>query len=100
VSHRGRESLTSCATIALHLSQTLRWIGFVPKAKDNAVSDGVGPNWHLVRLQNRSILYLFAGYDRGSIYLRLVNKSLAALTKLTIAVNANAQFILTATLCM
>ena len=83
----------------LHIvpSDFVRRVRFVPEEDSNDEDNGER-NWHQLRCwvngptgpADCSFLDFFADYDRSNMYIRLVNKTQAAITNLQLALNANA----------
>jgi hypothetical protein len=62
---------------------------FVAEHSDSE-DDGVIRNWSRVRLSDDSTLDVFVDFDRGSLFAKIVNKTLAAVGQFAFAVNTNA----------
>jgi hypothetical protein len=70
-------------------SDFVRRVRFVPDDDDAPRDDEVARAWHPVRLSNDALFDLFADYDRGAMYLRIVSKG-EQLSNFQFAVNRNA----------
>lgn len=70
-------------------SDFVRRVRYVPE-QDNDIDDENIHDWHQVRLNDNSLVDLFADYDSTHIYLRIVNKTKNALSGFDFALNVNA----------
>jgi hypothetical protein len=70
-------------------SDFVRRVRFVPEDEDAPRDDDVIRAWHPVRLINNTFFDLFADYDRGAMYLRIVSKA-EQLGNFLFAINRNA----------
>ncbi|KAH0792447.1 Adaptin N terminal region family protein [Histomonas meleagridis] len=82
------------ASGVLHIvpSDFVKRTRYVPEEEDNFNSDDDISNnrlWHPLRLNDTSIIDLFADYDKYNIYLRIVNKSQNQLKDFAFALNKN-----------
>jgi vesicle coat complex subunit len=86
------ELIKNMGTVAgvLHVvpSDFVRRVKFVPD-DDDRLDEQAFRNWHAVRLNDNSIVDLYADYDYGKMYWRIVNKSPGTLTGFACAINRN-----------
>ena len=70
-------------------SDFVRRVRYVPENDEDVDGEDIH-DWHQVRLNDSSIIDLFADYDSNNIYLRIVNKSGQPLSQFAFALNVNA----------
>jgi hypothetical protein len=88
-----QELLRNMGTVAGVLqvvpSDFVRRVRFVPEDEEVIRDDEVTRAWHPVRLSDNTALDLFADYERGAMYLRIVGK-VERLSEFAFAMNKNA----------